>query len=425
MTSSCGGDARPLRVIVWGINYAPELTGIAPYNTALCQYLHRGGHDVRMVTSFSYYPAWRKSAGDRGRLYRTDRIGGVPVHRCWHYVPARVTSWKRIVHEASFVLSSLVRQFFLPRPDVIVVVSPPLLLGAAAWLIGVARRVPFVFHVQDLQPDAATSLGMLRPGLLIRMLYFLERLAYSKAALVSGISGGMLEAFARKGTPASKQVYFPNGVDLSGAAVPPAVGRFRARHGFAPGDFLAVYSGNLGVKQGLEILVEAARLVRDSRVKIVICGDGSRRARLAELVVQAGLGNVAMLPLQPAEEYREMLRDADVCLITQQRGTGQFFLPSKLLGALALARPVISVGDEASELVKAARAGRFGVNVLPGAADRLAAVLDDLAAHPRQLCSMGESGRRYVEQFDFEAVHRAFEAELWRASGRGRPGLAK
>jgi len=262
---------------------------------------------------------------------------------------------------------------------------------------------------------------MVRPGLLTRMLYRLESFAYAKAAFVSGISGGMLEAYARKGVPASKQVYFPNGVDLSGAAEPPVAGRFRAKHGLRPDDFLAVYSGNLGVKQGLEILVEAARLARDARVKIVICGDGSQRPRLAEQVARAGLANVTMLPLQPPEEYREMLRDSDVCLITQQRGTGQFFLPSKLLGALAFGKPVLSVGDESSELVKAARAGQFGVNVPPEAADQLAGALDDLARQPERMRRMGEAGRRYVEQFDFEVVHRRFEAELWRASGRVNP----
>src|SRR5947209_1949948 len=148
-----------MRVIVWGINYAPEFTGISPHNVALCEFLQTRGHDVEMVTTFSYYPTWRKLSEDRGKLYRTDIINGVPVHRCWHFVPPRVNALKRILHEATFIFTSTLRTFALRRADVYVVVSPPLLLGAAAWFVGAIKRAPFVFHVQDMQPDAAVGLG--------------------------------------------------------------------------------------------------------------------------------------------------------------------------------------------------------------------------------------------------------------------------
>src|SRR5438477_10235555 len=105
-----------MRVIVWGINYAPEITGIAPHNVALCEFLQRRGDDVEMVTTFAYYPAWRKRTEDRGWLYRTAQINGVPVHRCWHFVPERVSAWKRILHEGTFVLFSFARLLFLKTP---------------------------------------------------------------------------------------------------------------------------------------------------------------------------------------------------------------------------------------------------------------------------------------------------------------------
>jgi colanic acid biosynthesis glycosyl transferase WcaI len=166
-----------MRVVVWGINYAPEITGIAPHNVAVCEFLQRHGHDVEMVTTFAYYPAWQKCPEDRHKLFRTDEINGVPAHRCWHFVPARVTAWKRIVHEAAFVLTSTMRVLSLKRPDVYLIVSPPLLLGTAAWFVGKLKGAPFVFHVQDLQPDAAVGLGMLKAGLFTRVLYWLEAFA--------------------------------------------------------------------------------------------------------------------------------------------------------------------------------------------------------------------------------------------------------
>src|SRR5688572_26510985 len=236
-----------MKINVWGINYAPELTGIAPYNTALCEHLSRHGHDVRMVSSFAYYPAWSKSSEDRGRVFRTNELRGVPVHRCWHYVPRKANTIKRILHEGTFVATSFLRQLTLPAPDAYVVISPPLLLGAAAWLLGKIKRRPFLFHLQDLQPDAAAGLGMLKQCVLVRALYRLEKFAYEKAARVSGITPGMLDAFRRKKVAESKLVLFPNGVTLPDISKRPACGTFRARNGIRPDEFVALYSGNLGV----------------------------------------------------------------------------------------------------------------------------------------------------------------------------------
>src|SRR5919201_2977155 len=115
-----------MRVIVWGINYAPEITGIAPHNVALCEFLRRAGVEVEMITTFAYYPVWRKARRDQYSLFRTDWINGVPVHRCWHFVPKRASPWKRILHEATFALTSTLRVLSRPRPNLYVVVSPPL-----------------------------------------------------------------------------------------------------------------------------------------------------------------------------------------------------------------------------------------------------------------------------------------------------------
>jgi len=403
-----------MNVNVWGINYAPELTGIAPYNKALCEHLERHGHEVRMVTSFAYYPSWKKLPEDRAKVFRTNNVHNVPVHRCWHYVPARASTLKRIIHEGSFVTTSFLRQLMLPAPDVYVVVSPPLLLGAAAWLLGKIKRRPFVFHVQDLQPDAAAGLGMLKGGVLIRALYWLEAFAYKKAARVSGIMPGMLEAFRRKGVPATKLILFPNGVVLPDLSNAPQPGAFRARHGFAADDFLAVYSGNLGVKQGLDVLVEAARQIENPKVRIVICGEGAQRDHLGELVRRHALTNVTMLPLQDDASYRQMLVDADVCVITQQAGSGGFFFPSKLLTTLAWRKPVLTVADRESELVRALESGGFGVNVALGDAAHVARALEQLAAERARLAEYAIAGRRYVEQFEMERVLGEFTSELER-----------
>jgi colanic acid biosynthesis glycosyl transferase WcaI len=401
-----------MRVIVWGINYAPEFTGIAPHSVALCEFLNARGHDIEMVTSFAYYPTWQKRPQDRGRLYRTDLMNGVRVHRCWHFVPARVSALKRILHEGSFISTSTLRALTLPRPDVYVVVSPPLLLGMAAWFVGKLKGAPYVFHVQDMQPDAAVGLGMLKPNWFTRSLYWLEAFAYRHAARVSGITRGMLRTFIEKGVPESKLIYFPNAIDLKDDAPAPERGAFRKRHGFAPDEFIAVYAGNLGVKQGLEVLLETAPLLRDQRIRLLICGDGAQREALAARAREMNLPNFSMLPLQAGRDYRALLIDVDLCFITQQAGAGNSFFPSKLLGLLAEAKPVVTVAAPECELALSLVEGGFGVNVPPGRAQELADVLDDLAKDPQRLAEFGVAGRRYVEQFEKSRVFESFLREL-------------
>jgi len=402
-----------MRIVVWGINYAPEITGIAPHNVALCEFLQRNGHDVEMVTTFAYYPAWRKRIEDRLQFFRTDRINNVRVHRCWHFVPARVSAWKRIVHEATFVLTSTIRILALKRPDAYVIVSPPLLLGTAAWFVGKLKHAPFVFHVQDLQPDAAVGLGMLKTGLFTRGLYWLEAFAYKHATRVSGISEEILDAFRHKGVPESKLILFPNSIALPERAEIPPLGRFRAKHGYSPNEFLAIYAGNLGIKQGLHLLLDTAELLRsDKHIRIVIAGDGAAREILEQDARERGLANVSMLPLQFGTDYKELLVDADVSLITQQSGSGNAFFPSKLLVTLAHSSPVVTVADEDSALARVVAEGQFGENIAPGRPNQLAKAFQELAENPQLLRRWGENGRTYVQRFEQEHVLGEFVEKL-------------
>lgn len=409
-----------MKITLWGINYAPEPVGIAPYNRDLAEFLAGRGHEVTAVTTFPYYPQWQKEPGDRGRWHHAETVGGVRVVRCWCYVPAAATKVRRILHELSFGLVSALRLLVRPRADVYVVVSPPLGLGFFAWVVARLKGSPFVFHVQDLQPDAAVELGMISRGWFTRTLYALERLAYAKAAAVSGISTGMMEAFRRKGVPAEKFVLLPNWVRPPAVRSSPAPTRAEAREffGLAEGTMLAIYAGNLGRKQHLEILLETAGLLmawpqgEGNRIRLIIAGDGAARAGLERwLRDYPRTGMVKLLPLLSEERYAALLQAADVALITQAAGTGQVFFPSKLLAVLAAGLPVVAVADESSQLAKAVHAGGFGAVVPPCQAAKLAAVLQGLAqSHAQRAAWAGATG--WVKQFSREAILPRFEEML-------------
>lgn len=408
-----------MKITLWGINYAPESIGIAPFNTDLCDYLAGRGHEVSAVVTFPYYPQWSKAPADRGRWHRTDRIGAVTVHRCWCYVPAATTSMRRIVHEFTFGLTSALRILVLPRAEVYLVVSPPLVLGFFAWLATVLKRSRFVFHVQDLQPDAAMGLGMLRRGWLARSLYRLERLAYAKAAVVSGISNSMMTAFREKGVPPAKCVLLPNWLHTVTNSRPAVESRAETRKSFGVTEptVLAVYSGNLGRKQHLEILIEAASLLSSTpeagaaTVSLIIAGDGAARAELERCLQRHPMAKVQLLPVLSDGRYAALLGAADVALITQAAGTGKYFLPSKLLSVLAAGLPVVAVADDDSELARAIAEGGFGRTVAPGDVRGLATVLGDLARSTLPLETWA-ARTGWVRQFSREIILPRFEQTL-------------
>jgi colanic acid biosynthesis glycosyl transferase WcaI len=199
-----------MRVAIVGINYAPEPTGIPVYSTGMAEYLAVRGHEVTVYTGFAYYPHWIKSAADRWKLFRRETLNGVQVRRHYVYVPGKPTALKRMIHEISFVASSALGYLFGPRPDLTIIVSPPLFIGIPVALIAKLNRSRTIFHVQDMQPDAAVDLGMLKPGLLTDFFFAIERSTYRLADRVSTISHGMLEKIAAKGVRRNKLMLFRN-----------------------------------------------------------------------------------------------------------------------------------------------------------------------------------------------------------------------
>ncbi|MGF1451697.1 MAG: WcaI family glycosyltransferase [Opitutales bacterium] len=406
-------DSLAPRLLIWGINYTPEMTGIAPYNAMLAEWFSRRGWQVEVLTSFAYYPQWKREPSDRGFLFRRENDGKAAVHRVWAYVPQQVTTLKRIVHEASFVGLSFIRALFLRRPNLVFVGSPPLSLGVAAWAFHKLRGAPFVFHVYDLQPDAAVGLGMLKGSHLVKTLYQLESFAYSKAVRVTGITSWMLDTLREKGVPEDKLFYFPNSAVLPKDREIPERGAFRRRHNIDEDTFVALYSGNLGQKQGLDILTDAASLLAsEEKILIVICGEGAKKQDLLKSASDRKLSNVLFLPLQPKAHFWEMLVDCDTTLVTQQANSGAAFFPSKLLTILSLKRPAVTVADHQSALYLALAEGEFGQNVLPGDAEALAKILKELKANPEALDTMARNGRKYVAQFAKEANLSRVETEF-------------
>jgi len=291
-------------------------------------------------------------------------------------------------------------------------VSPPLLLGVAASILCWLKGARFIFHVQDLQPDAAVNLGMIKEGRFTRFLSDLERFAYRQAAMVSGISQGMCDEFAKRGVPESKICLFPNWIDLDSLNNLPSAETWTKKHKIPEGTFIVAYAGNLGVKQGLNCVLEAAKLLEDDKsLLFVIAGGGVCKAELLEFARVNQSGNVRFFDVLSEEEHLELLIASDLCLLPQRAGVGAAFLPSKLLKILALRRPVISNADPSSALSDEIAIGGFA-RVVEQGPEAMSEGIRELKGNPEQRKQLAEAGRLYVEQFDRKKVLGAFVDRL-------------
>ncbi len=410
-----------MRVTVIGINYHPETTGIGPFNTGLCEYLNQR-HDVEMISTFSYYPLWKKEPGEEKLLKRTDDIQGVTVHRGWHYVPAKATAIKRMIHELTFIGSSVLRALFSKAPDVYVVVAPPLLSGLAIGFIARLKGRPVLFHIQDLQPDAAVWLGMLTQKWLINTLYGFEALTYSWMNVVSGITPAMVSVLLEKNLTREKVKLLPNWIPISEDATLPerrteSAMQVRRAMGIDDDTFLAVYSGNLGSKQGLDVLLDAAQELKRQEVPareitLMICGDGAEKERLVKQATELELDNLKFTPLLPYDDYKAILTSIDISLVTQVLGSGKAFFPSKVLSILAAGCPILAVCDEESPLHDSLAEAHAGVTAHPDSPEAIVKQILGLAKDRDTLINYSKSGFDWVKRFSPETVLANFESVL-------------
>jgi putative colanic acid biosynthesis glycosyltransferase WcaI len=403
-----------MRILVVGINYAPDLIGVAKYNAELCEGLAACGHEVRVVTAPPYYPEWKIPRTYRSWGYRSEIINNVSVTRAPIYVPAQPTGARRLIHHASFALMSLwplVSGALRWRPDVVFSVAPSLMSASfSAWI---ARRTGALswLHLQDFEVDAAFDLGLLGNRRLRAPMIAVERRILKSFDCVSTISPQMIDRLASKGVDRAKIHEIRNWTDTSQIAPGDRLTGFRRKLNLDASHFVVLYSGTMSNKQGLEMIVEAARSLEltDPKLRFVICGDGPHKAVLQDLA--AGLANVRFLDLQTADSFAELLNTADVHLIPQKAEAADLVLPSKLGGIFATGRPVIVMAKPGTGL--AAEVGNAGIVIPPGDAAALATAVRTLACDPDLCDDLGRHARETaLARWDKTAILASLEQML-------------
>lgn len=400
-----------MRILIYSYNYYPEPIGIAPLMTELAEGLVKRGHEVRVVTAMPNYPERQIYEAYRGKFYLNEYKNGVQIQRSYVWIRPQPNLLDRIMLDASFVVTSFLPALLGWRPDVILSTSPSLPVCIPAALLGWLRACPVVLNLQDILPEAAVHVGLLKNKFLIKVFAALEKFAYHSASKISVIADGFVDNLLSKGVEAEKIEQIPNWVDVNFIRpLPKENNPFREAHNLN-GKFVVQYSGNIALTQGLETVIQAAATLRDiPDMAFVIVGEAKGLQRLQQYCLECGADNVLLLPFQPREHLPQMLAAADVGLVVQKKNVISFNMPSKIQVLLASGRALIASVPENGTAARAVRQSGGGVIVPPEDAQALAAAILELYKHPEKVKTLGYNSRQYaMEQYAFDQALNHYE----------------
>ena len=390
-----------MRILFLTMYYKPDNAATGILMAELAEELALHGHDVRVITSMPHYSTNSIWPEYRGKWSKRERQGAILVHRVWSYVPVHKDRLlPRFFSYLSFTLLSAFAGLLMPRPDVIVTPSPspPLTNGISAYLLGRLRGVPFISNIQDIYPDVAIRMGVMKNPAVIAGYKKLERFVYAHSQAITVISEGFRGNLTAKGVPADKISVIPNFIDS--AFVTPHLRRndFSAEQGWDD-KFVVLFAGNVGMSQGLDTVLEAAGLLRGTpNLLFAIVGNGASKPALIAQVEKMGLSNVQFLPYQSYDHVPVLYSSADIGLIPLRRGFSNDSVPSKLFTIMGVARPVIASVDAHSETAEVIHAAKCGVCIEPEDPKALADAILAVYSDKLRAEEMGQSGRRYVER---------------------------
>jgi colanic acid biosynthesis glycosyl transferase WcaI len=380
--------------------YPPEIGAPQARLSELAECLIHHGHDVIILTALPNYPTGKIYPGYTG-LFKMEVRNGIKIIRTWIYPTKSVKLIKRLASYFSFVLSSLfVGSLSLSKADYLITESPPLFLGISGFFLSHFKRAKWIFNVSDLWPESALRLGVIREGLSLKLSQHLEAFCYNKSQLVMGQSREILQDIKSR-FPKVNVYHFSNGVDTSRFA--PSLRSELLHQQLGEGTpCVAIYAGLHGIAQGLDQVLDAARMLDDlnGKLKIVFIGDGPEKESLMEKA--NGLKLVKFLPPVRKEDIPKYLASSDIALVplkTYIPGA----VPSKIYESMASALPVILIAEgEAKNIIENSKAG---LTITPGSVTNLAHAMRQLTMDPALRKHLGTNGNHAaLEHFDRKKI---------------------
>lgn len=389
-----------------GYNFYPEPTGIGKYNGEMMTWLMEHGYDCTVITSYPYYPFWKVQEPyfKKRFWYSTEvsidpRTGGkLKTYRCPQYIPHKPTGLRRILLDVSFFMAAcipVIKLLFGKKFDFVLTVAPSFQVGFLGLLFKKIHNAKLLYHIQDLQIEAARDLKMIKSPKAIDLLFKAEKFIFKRCDVISSISKGMAAIIQQKSN--KNVLLFPNWTDTRLFYPIQKKENLRKHFGFDADDKIILYSGAIGEKQGLNSLLEAAdQLKHIENIKFIICGSGPYKKQLEELKNRMGLKNVTFFPIQPFEKFNRFLNLADVHLVIQRARASDLVMPSKLTTILAVGGLAIITADEGSGLHEFVKENNIGILV---EADNSAALKDALLdVAQKDFSHINSNARRFAEK---------------------------
>ena len=386
-----------MKILFFTHYFPPEGNAPASRTYEHCVRWVREGHEVTVITCVPNVPNGVPYEGYTNRLRaQKETVDGIQVIRVWTLLAANAGFLKRILNYVSYMLTATWAGLWVKRPDVVVATSPQFFCGWAGVLVQFFRRLPFVLEIRDIWPESIAAVGAMQRGLVIRVLEWLERRMYASADRIVTVGKGYRDNIAGKVKAKEISVIY-NGVD--GDQFRPDAeqnGEFdELKH---DGQFLCVYAGTIGMAHGLEVVLDAAQILRDqgrNEIQFLLVGDGAQRENLERQAAERGLGSVRFLGRIGKQQMPAAIRVADTVLV-HLRASDLFetVVPSKIFESMAMAKPIImGVRGESAEILRSANAS---MDMSPGDPASLVECVTRLCDDRQHYAALCKNGREFV-----------------------------
>lgn len=345
------------------------------------------------------------------KVWGFQQLGQTQIKRVWHTRFPKRNLLGRLINQVTFMIGCLLAALCTRKVDVVVLQTDPPMLCLLGWILRLRHRCKMVAYLQDVYPDIAKALGKVPDGTLYRLIHRIFYAAYRHCQRIVVLSDDMKTLMLKSGIEEHKLRIVPNWIDASRVYPEKANNSFRIEHGLN-GHFLVMYSGNLGLSQRLETLIDAAyQMQHYKEVLFAFVGDGASKLALQKEVEGRGLTNVRFFPYQPKEKLATSLSAADLHVVPIDARVLHCLMPSKLYGVLASGTPALVIAPEYSELARIVQSHRIGITVPD--VESIAWAIEWAYLNRGELAKMGHRGRQLaLAQYDRLCSTERFAAVL-------------
>ena len=401
-----------MKIIIYGLNFKPEIVGVGKFNGELADYLHKKGHDLRIITAPKYYPDWITTKNK----YSIEDNFKYKVFRCPIYIPQSPSGLKRIIHLVSFAITSfpiLITQIIW-KPDCLILIVPTIICIPNLLLLKFlsSKKIFFMLHIQDFEIEAAFNLKIIKNKFVKKWILNIETNLLKSFQVLGTISHGMCQKLYDKGFKKDNVYYLPNWVDVR-KIKPQKIGDknlYRKTLGISDDIVIIQYSGSMNRKQGFNFLIPIINHFGNRKnIFWLFAGEGPMKKYLINSTRK--IANIKFLPLQKENQMNQWLNAGDIHIIPQSEGVEDLLFPSKLIGILASGNPVISNASKNSDLGKVVE--KSGIRVDPKDQKGFIKALNNLINNEELRMNLGKKARDIAcEEYRKELILKKFEMIL-------------